>query len=478
MSESYFVLKFRLKTEKWQEDIMDKRFEAGRKIYNALVSKSLKVLRELEKTKAYREAYKKKDWEVIDKMRKDAGLTKYGLMRMMTPLRHPFKEYIASHIAQALVKRLWKSYSGYFYRNGKRIMFKGYNKLNSLESTDTRSGIVYKETTRICVWSGLYMPVLIDENNSYEMESLERPIAFSRICREWIRGKKKYYIQIVFKGIRPAKRRKSDGSFIQNLGKGDVGIDIGTSTVAISSETDVKIFELASRAQGCERIIANLRRKQARSMKATNPDNYNYDGTIKFGSIFTVKSNRYKKIILKLSEVFRKQRVIRKMQHEILSNYLLSTGDRFFVEHMDFSGLAKKKQGITYNKDGKTKSNHQYGKTIVNRAPAMFLEILDRKLHYFGKELIKINTFEAKASQFNHVTQEYKKKSLSQRWTMVDGHKVQRDMYSAFLIMNVDDNLESYNLEKCNSRFDNFLELHDKEVNRLKGRHNLKSIGI
>ena len=38
-----FVVEFPLKTEKYQEDILNKRFEIGRKIYNSLNS-SLRIL--------------------------------------------------------------------------------------------------------------------------------------------------------------------------------------------------------------------------------------------------------------------------------------------------------------------------------------------------------------------------------------------------------------------------------------------------
>ena len=51
-------------------------------------------------------------------------------------------------------------------------------------------------------------------------------------------------------------------------------------------------------------------------------------------------------------------------------------------------------------------------------------------------------------------------------------------MYSAFLIMNINEDLETFNLEKCNNRFNNFLELHEIEVLRLLGNKNLSSIGI
>ena len=76
------------------------------------------------------------------------------------------------------------------------------------------------------------------------------------------------------------------------------------------------------------------------------------------------------------------------------------------------------------------------------------------------------------------ISEEYKKKSLSKRWNNIAGHKVQRDLYSSFLIMNISEDLETYNLEKCNKRFNNFLELHKNEVLRLSGNKNLSSIGI
>ena len=99
-------------------------------------------------------------------------------------------------------------------------------------------------------------------------------------------------------------------------------------------------------------------------------------------------------------------------------------------------------------------------------------------MRYYGKKLIEINTSEARASQFNHFDGTYKKKSLSQRWNDFDGLKIQRDMYSAFLIMNINDNLKSFNIDKCNERFENFYRLHNLEVERLKGKKNLSSIAI
>ena len=49
-----FIVEFPLKTEKYQEDILNKRFEIGRKIYNSLVNVTQKRYKEMIKTKKYR----------------------------------------------------------------------------------------------------------------------------------------------------------------------------------------------------------------------------------------------------------------------------------------------------------------------------------------------------------------------------------------------------------------------------------------
>ena len=44
--------------------------------------------------------------------------------------------------------------------------------------------------------------------------------------------------------------------------------------------------------------------------------------------------------------------------------------------------------------------------------------------------------------------------------------------------MNIADDLKSFDIEKCNERFENFNRLHNLEVDRLTGQKNLSSIAI
>ena len=483
-----FVVEFPLKTEKYQEDILNKRFEIGRQIYNSLVNVTQKRYKEMIKTKKYRNLIslltgnKKTDkefWKQINDIRKQYGMSEYSFHEDVKMMQKHFKDNIDSFTSQKIATTLWKSYEKLFFGNGKRVYFKRYGELNSLEGKSNNTGI--RLINNILIWNGLKIPVSIDYNNYYEYQAMQCEICYNRIVRKYVRNKYKFYVQIVFKGISPVKVDTKTGEIKHCIGDGDVGLDIGTRTVAISSQTDVKILELADRVQNIENQKRKLLRKMDRSIRATNPNNYNEDGTIKKQGnkkVIWNKSNHYIKYQNELKEVYRKQADIRKYQHECLANYIVSLGNKVYVEKMNFAGLQKRAKNTEKNDKGKFKRKKRFGKSLANKAPSMLLNIINRKLNYFGKKLIEIDTFEAKASQFNHFDGTYTKKSLSQRWNDFNGIKIQRDLYSAFLIMNIADDLKKFDISKCNERFENFYRLHNLEVERLTGKNNLSSIAI
>ena len=483
-----FIVQFPLRTEKYQEDILNKRFEIGRKIYNSLVTVSQKRYKEMIKMRKYRNLMsmltgnKKSDKPIlkqIDQIRKEYGLTEYSLHADVKEMQKHFKKNVDSFTAQKIATTLWKSYDKLFYGNGKRVYYKKYGDMNSLEGKSNSTGI--RLVDEHLIWNGLNIPVVIDWNNPYEYQAMQSEISYCRIIRKFVRNKYKFYVQVVFKGTPPTKFNKETGEIKHSLGEGDVGLDIGTSTIAISSNTDVKLLILADKVQNIEDEKRRLSRKMERSRRATNPENYNEDGTIKKqGSkkVIWNKSNHYVKYQNQLKELYRKQADVRKYQHECLANYIVSLGRNIYIEQMNFAGLQKKAAKTEKNDSGKFKRKKRFGKSLANRAPAMLMTIINRKLACYELELIEINTFKAKASQFNHMTDEYHKKSLSQRWNDLNGIKIQRDLYSAFLIMNISDDLESFDIEKCNDRFDNFKMLHDIEIQRLSSPATLSSMGI
>lgn len=172
-----------------------------------------------------------------------------------------------------------------------------------------------------------------------------------------------------------------------------------------------------------------------RSKRAMNHHNFNEDGTIKSGvKLKWNYSNKYIKAKDKLKDIYRKQADIIKTGHNIMINNILSKGDTVLVETMNYKGLQARAKETTKNaKSGKINKKKRFGKSLANKAPAMFLTILKNKLAVKDGRYLEVNTHKIKASQYNHLNQEYIKKKLSQRWNYFEYEgsniKVQRDIY-------------------------------------------------
>ncbi|KUO69330.1 MAG: transposase [Clostridia bacterium BRH_c25] len=473
---SRYCVTFPLKTEKYQEDILSKRFEIGRKIYNAVLSMVYKRYHCLIETKAYRqlrqqikdtdEKLRKPLYKELNEMYKRSRLNEYSLHEDVKKMQHHFRENIDSFTAQKIATRVWAAMEDLLFGSGDKVHFKRYEELDSLEGKSNKTGIRFKDNQLI--WNGLALGVKIDYDNPYENRAMQDEICYCRIKRKFIKSKFKYYLQIEFKGFPPMKVNKA-GEPRRDIGSGTVGLDIGTQSIAISASEEVKLLELADRVQNIENQKRRLLRYMDRSKRANNPDNFKPDGTNKKGKLTWKKSNRYKKAQTELKETYRKQADIREYQHQQMSNYILSLGAAIYVEEMSFKGLQRRsKKTEVSEKTGKIKKNKRFGKSLANKAPAKLLTFIDNKLRYLGKELIKVNTKEVKASQYNHLNGEYSKKKLSQRWNDLDGMKVQRDLYSAFLIQHIADDHKSIEQEMCKEDFEKFMVLHDKEIERLR----------
>ena len=80
---SNFTLTLELKTEKWQEDVLDKRFNIGRQIYNACLGELFKRYNTMIQSKEYRKVLKmpkgKERNRKFQELNKKYGFTEYSL---------------------------------------------------------------------------------------------------------------------------------------------------------------------------------------------------------------------------------------------------------------------------------------------------------------------------------------------------------------------------------------------------------------
>ena len=464
MSKSTFVLTLKLNTQKYQEDILNKRLNIGRQIYNACLNELYKRYRTMKQSKIYQKTLKmdksKERNKQFRKINKDFGLTEYSLHKFVKPMQKHFKKNIDSFTAQKIATRCFDAFKEKLFNPKIKVRFKKYGTFNSLEGKSNRTGIKYRN--QILKWNKLNIPIIIKKGDDYAKKALNNKIKYCRILRKVIRGKEKYYIQLILKGIPPKKERTTKNQ--------KVGLDIGTRTIAIVSNETAKLLELAPKIDKLENKKRLLLRKLDRQRRSNNPDNFNDNGKIKKGiKLKWNNSKKYLKTKLELKEIIRKQKVLRKQSHEILANYIISLGNKVYVEDMNFKGLQRRAKKTTINKKtGKFNKKKRFGKSLANKAPAKLIEIINRKLNYLEKEIIKINTWEVKASQYRHSDGTYKKKKLNKRWNIIDGQKIQRDLYSAFLIMNVKDNLKEIDRNECHKNYKKFKENHKKEIKRIK----------
>ena len=480
-----------LKLEKWQEDRLAKRFELARQIYNTLVHAELKKYEQLKRSAPYREiqeqfqALERSDQKneakeqqlrkALHALQKASGFTEYDFKSDIKNYYKHFSENIGSSVAvHGIAPQVWAAFEKLLFdKKAKKVHYKRRGDLSSLRgySVTGKSGgveIMFRGT--YIEWKGLKLPLKLSPGNPYESEMLSYRVKYVRLIRKPGKQRDRWYAQLSLEGKPVVKIDSATGEALHPVGSGTVGLDIGPQTLAYSAAGETDLVELADQVQNIEQEKRRLQRKLDRSRRATNPDNYAEDGTIKRGVKLTRnKSKRYQKVQNQLRYLQYRQAETRKRQHTQLANHLLSLGDCFYVEKMGWSSLAHRaKETAISEKTGKFKQKKRFGKSIANKAPATLIEILRQKCASLGLPGVTDVPTSVRASQYNHQSGEYTKKSLSQRWNdMPDGHRIQRDLYSAFLLQHYDPLTGGFDLPSLQHDYPQFLQYHQQTIQYL-----------
>lgn len=321
---------------------------------------------------------KKADLKPYYKNRNDLlmenNLTKFGFFKEVKDIYKPFNKNIDSLSAISIAETVWRGFEKYLFDSkSKKLRKKRKNTMKTVRGRNNESGIRFKDGNLL--WNGLCMPVKIDANNPYEIEAFQSEIAYCCIQQRWIHGKNYYFVQIIFKGVAPAKYRKATGEFVRALGEGKVNIEIQPTQITIQKESKKETFSLCPNLDHQKELLKEIEEKMERSRRATNPNNFDEKGralkNTEENSLTWIQSKNYRKLKIQKHDLCEKVRIQRKIEHEKLSNKVLSYGSSFIISSID----AKKEQ----EKDGKRK-----GRVILDYAPASFRQILIRKIEQLG----------------------------------------------------------------------------------------------
>ena len=402
---------------------------------------------------------------------KKNGYTLNQLEKYINEVRKSHFSKFGAAECQQLAKRAFNAVEKIHFGQATRVRFRSMRDGTSFEGKSHTSKLHYDRQGQCICYDKYRFPVKVKPNDTYAMLCLMDDVKYVRVLRRVIRGHVRWYAQLVLSGIPPTNQRHPNA-----FGSGRAGIDPGVSTMAFVSENDAKLYELAPDCLEDEMELRRTQRAMERSRRATNPDNYMQDGTIKKGRLKWNNSKRYIRLLNKMRELYRRCKVKREISHHILAKRILRKASFIKTETMSYRGIAKRSGKTTHNRsNGKFASKKRYGKTIRARAPARLIAILNEKLKYVGRTVETINTRTVRASQYNPLDGAYQKKTLRDR--MIDlGNNVivQRDLLSAYCILYTTDNNTSIDPRSAYDHFGKFKQLCDCEVERL---HTIKQLG-
>lgn len=414
-----YILTLPLKTEVYQEHILEKRFRLGEHLYNNFLNFEKKKFYEMTKRKDYRDAQnlikeltiqinsldefkeskqliqelrkqRKEQYDIIYNIKKMFDWSEFGFTNDMKKYRKYYKANLNSTICDNLSGRCFKAFEKMEselikdqYRNDEDkvnpcVHYKRKGSLRCLTAKKNSTGIRFSldEGNRIGTvkWQGLVFSIDLSKCTLYEWQALQSEICYCAVKREKIKGKWKYYIQITLKGHVPDKFDKQTGELKRQLGKGNVGLYFTSTSLTVSTENGVKTYPLEIKNN--EDKKTELLQKMDTSRRATNPNNYNEDGTSKEKS--EIKgwhfSKAYKKYRAELYEIYRKECEEKKLLQEILANEVIASGDVFNCNKMDFKFLQR-----------------NLGRKIQSASPAMLKSTIERKLSYYNVSINEIS---------------------------------------------------------------------------------------
>ena len=481
----------------------------NQQLANETNKETLKVIRQQVKdlkTKMKElEVFKKEISQQLESLRLNFELEKSFIVDYAADLNRKTFKKPDSVTVLALAEKLWTATERLLYGETKSLSFYRRGELVTLQGKQAHKSIMLKLNEKTQAFyiehQKMKFGFLIKDNDLFIQETLANILTYrinsevidqenvshylndkkymntyrachNRIVLKQIRGKLRVYVQMTLEG-NPVPKRKSDGSFRHTSGIGRIGIDIGTSTVAYVSKEKAVLKNLAERSVKRtfkqERELIRLQRKLDRSRRAMNPENFNSDGTIKRGvKLNWTVSNRYRQTQQQLKELHRIKAMNRKLAINEEINQIRALGHEVIIEPMNFKALQKCSKQLTQNNKGKFNKRKRFGKSLLHRNPGYFVAQLEKVFKQTHGNVLKVPIFDYRASQYDHLNGAFEKKKLSKRWHIFEtGEKVQRDLYSAFLLYCANETAQQIDTTLCLKEYDQFKINHDLCIEKI-----------
>lgn len=432
------LLELQLDVNEGQAKRIQGHLEAGRALYNAVLSEGQKRLRWMRADPAWQvarsipRAQKQERLAAFSALRRRYGFSEYALHEYAKTARVCWiADHLDAVLAQTLATRAYQALNRVCVGEARRVRFKSRERgLGSLENKRNDTGLRFvlqkpEEGNRgFLIWKDDQLEAVIDWEDEVVAHGLRQRIKYTRLVQRRASSERaagadarglRYVVQLALEGVPHRKKKHAVGNDI-------IGADLGPATIALvprAGEASLAVFceELAPNAQA----IRRLQRRMDRQRRAANPEHYDERGRIKKQGKNRLRwktSKSYERTRRRKATRERKLAAHRKSLHGRHVHEIVAVGNTVILEKISYKAWQK-----------------QYGKSVGLRAPGMFVEMLRRTVASTGGTLIEVPTRTAKLSQFCHGCGCGVKKPLSQRWhhCPCGVGPVQRDLYAAFL---------------------------------------------
>ena len=427
--------------------VIDTRFHAGLRVYNACLGEALRRSRALRADPRFEEAKalpKGKDRsQAFQKLDEEAGFSERALMSFGSALRQSWvRDQVLSQEAQTLARRAFRAAERWHFGKGGKPRFKNVRRgIRSLECKDANGSLRVKAKDGALVglqWgNGLLVPFAKPANSAQQAE-LDRitglvaagKLISCRITRAMVRGRWAYRAQLVLDGLPPVRHP---------VGSERVSIDMGPSTVHVVSQTTAQHFPLAPGVASVAKALRRAQRKLDRQHRKGSPSCFDAQHRHKSdGCDWKVRSRNAQRTQVKVAEVHRVLAARRATEHGQIANDLIRRGPHLRAEKLNYTAWQKR-----------------FPRSVRDRAPGSFVAKLRYKAASAGGRLYEYDPRTTALSQ-TCVCERKAKKPLSQRIHSCEcGAVADRDLFSAFLGLYVEPRkgIDTLDAELANAAF-------------------------
>ena len=431
MPDPTFILELPICVNDSESRTILRKLEFARQLHNATLGSALGHLQQLRQDKDWKKACSmpkgKERTNLFKCLDRKYRLTEYDLHAVIAKHRQASgrKAELGINETQKIATRVFQTVNRYKLGLGGRPRFKSVSRgLRSIEGKTNKTGLKFNIEKSVLTWCKHDYRVLIDPRDEYIQRALlkedasheYKTIKYCRLVRKTVKGKNRFYLQVVLEGSAPVKH-------IYASTEERLSIDPGPQTIAVFSKTWAGKIKVAPSAQVDEKRIRRLQQSMDRSLRQNNADCYENNGVCKKGSELK-RTKNYEKRAQYLKEYHRKAAATRRCEHGQLINLLLSVAGDIRIEKNNW----------------KTFQRGHFGKSLGKSGLSGFIEQLKSKAESAGLKVVEVNPYKLRPSQYDPYTEKYEKKALNARWHRLGNSSewIQRDVMSALLLQCAD----------------------------------------